>query len=198
MNKIASIFIAVTLLLTTGCTAIMTAEQAAPTLNKPQVDEIQITVVDHRPYVVNGDKLSGFEGLSRSGFGIPYTQNIITGETMPQHLGKRLAAGFIRSGINAKLIATTPQVDINDIKADSDTATIIIVLNEWKYDHHAFTDNSWYNFDLIIKDRTGATLINKNFTGEQDIPSMHTNDLQMLYKERFELAFADPEVKALL
>ncbi|WP_372761480.1 hypothetical protein [Pseudoalteromonas sp.] len=198
MNKIASIFILIGLLLTTGCTSIMTAEQAAPTLNKPQVDELQIAVVDHRPYVVNGDKLSGFEGLSRSGFGIPYTRNLVTGETMPQHLGKRLAAGFIRAGINAKLIPTTPQVNINNIKADADTPAIIIVLNEWKYDHHAFTDNSWYDFDLIIKDGSGTTLINKNFTGEQDIPSMHTNDLQLLYKERFELAFADAEIQALL
>lgn len=198
MSKIASICIFIVLLLTTGCTTVMTAEQAAPTLNKPQVNEIQIAIVDHRPYVINGDKLSSFEGLSRTTLGIPFTRNLITGETMPQYLGKRLTAGFIRSGINAKLIATTPQTDINNIKVDSNTPVIVIVLNEWKYDHHAFSDNSWYNFDLIIKDRTGATLINKNFNGEQDIPSMHTNDLQLLYKERFELAFSDSEVQDLL
>jgi len=184
-------------LLVTGCASIMTAEQAAPELNKPLSDKLAIAVVDHRPYVLNGDKEASFEGLSRSGFGIPFSRYTFNNKPMSEFLTNRLAAGLIKTGIDVSSLETTPQTKIEDVKSQ-DAKTVIIVLNEWKYDYHAFTDNSWYDFNVLIKNKSGEVLINKKFIGEQDVPSLTSNDIQLLYKARFEQAFKDPEIKGLL
>lgn len=116
---------------------------------------------------------------------------------MSVYLTNRLLAGFKQSGVEVSSITTTPDVNLNDLQA-TDSKMLLIVLKEWKYDYHAFTDNSWYNFDVFIKDASGNTLIQKNFIGEQDVPSLTVNDLLLLYKARFEIAFNDPEITALL
>jgi hypothetical protein len=195
MKKLLTIF-AATLLLS-GCVNVMTAEQAAPELNKPITEKLTIAVVDNRPYVLDGDKESNFEGITRSTFGIPFSRYTYNKEPMSVFLSNRLLAGFKKTGVNVSSIETTPTINLNDIKA-TDSKLVVVILNEWKYDYHAFYDNSWYDFNVFIKDVSGNTLINKNFVGEQDVPDLTVDDLQLLYKTRFEIAFSDPEIASLL
>ena len=195
---VKKLLLIVTLILTiSGCASIMTADEAAPRLNKPLTDKLTIAVIDHRPYVVNGDKAPSFEGLSRTTIGIPFSRYIYDQTTMSVFLTKRLMAGFSKLGVKVSKIETTPATKISDIK-ETGTKTIVVILNEWKYDYHAFSDNSWYDFDVVVKDANDNTLIKKNFTGEQDVPSLGVNDIQLLYKARFELALSDSDIKAVL
>jgi hypothetical protein len=184
-------------LLLSGCASVLTVEQAAPEINKPLTEKITIAVIDHRPYILDGDKAASFEGLSRTTIGIPFSRYTYNNKSMSEFLTNRLVAGFNKSGVQALALMTTPKTTIEEVKTIG-SKTVVIVLNEWKYDYHAFSDNSWYNFDVIIKDTDGAPLINKNFTGEQDVPSLSINDIQLLYKTRFEKAFSDAEIKAIL
>ncbi|SFD60329.1 hypothetical protein [Pseudoalteromonas denitrificans] len=191
------LLLAVLTLVITGCASVMTAEQSAPELNKPSTEKLAIAVLDHRPYIVDGDKTSNFEGLSRTTLGIPFSRYTYNQKPMSVFLTNRLMAGFKRSGIQVSSVETTPATKIKDI-TETGSKTLVVVLKEWKYDYHAFSDNSWYDFDIIIKDINGKTLINKNFVGEQDVPSLTANDIQLLYKARFELALKDSEIKAIL
>jgi len=195
MKKLLSI--AAISLLFTGCASVLTVEQAAPELNKPATNKLAVAVVDHRSYILDGDKAASFEGLRRSAVGIPYSRYTYNRKPMSEFLTNRLVAGFHKSGVEVKGVSTTPTTTIDDLKL-ADSTTLIIVLNEWKYDYHAFLDNSWYDFDVLIKDKDGKVLIKKNFVGEQDVPSLGVNDIQLLYKVRFEQALSDPAIKAVL
>ncbi|KXO12635.1 hypothetical protein AKG98_3830 [Moritella sp. JT01] len=199
LNK--KVFIGVSALLLSGCTTVLTANETAPEINiasKPT--EISIAVLDKRAYVVDSDKEPAFEGIIRSGFGIPYSYYTTTKEPMSVYLTNRLSAGFDKNGIKANVVKTDPTMSVENIVdslSKDDLKSVLFVLHEWKYDFHTFTDNSWYDMDVIIVDKFGNKKIVKNFKGENDIPdgSLISNEMQLIYKQRFEKVFADPEVR---
>ncbi|QUM76276.1 hypothetical protein HWV00_08625 [Moritella sp. 24] len=199
LNK--KVFIGASVLLLSGCTSVLTANETAPEINfaeKPT--EISIAVLDKRAYVVDSDKEPAFEGIIRSGFGIPYSYYTTTKEPMSVYLTNRLSAGFDKKGIKASVVNTEPTMSVDKVVgslAKDDLKSVLFVLNEWKYDFHTFTDNSWYDMDVIIVDKLGNKKIVKNFKGENDVPdgSLISNEMQLIYKQRFEKVFADPEVR---
>lgn len=201
LKKIRCAFIFSMVLYLAGCSKILTVPESSPLVNLPSsVGDIYIAVLDQRPYVVDGDKSPAFEGIIRSSFGIPYSHNTYTDEPMGQYLGQRIVYGFEDKGINAVLYkseinAYLPNV-MDELKSANKKA-IIIVLNEWKYDYHAvFSDSSLYNIDVMVLDDTGSIIINKNFSGEEDIPNDDSiiNDMLKLYKGRFEKVFSDQNI----
>ncbi len=199
LNK--KVFIGASVLLLSGCTTVLTANETAPEINfveKPT--EISIAVLDKRAYVVDNDKEPAFEGIIRSGFGIPYSYSTPTKEAMSVYLTNRLSAGFGKKGIKATVVSTEPTMSVDTIVGSlskDDLKSVLFVLNEWKYDFHTFTDNSWYDMDVIIVDKLGNKKIVKNFKGENDIPdgSLISNEMQLIYKQRFEKVFSDPEIR---
>ena len=199
LNK--KVFIGASVLLLSGCTTLLTANETAPEISiasKPS--EISIAVLDKRAYVVDSDKEPAFEGIIRSGFGIPYSYYTTTKEPMSVYLTNRLSAGFDKKGIKTNVVNTDPTMSVDNIVgslAKDDLKSVLFVLNEWKYDFHTFTDNSWYDMDVIIVDKLGNKKIAKNFKGENDVPdgSLISNEMQLIYKQRFEKVFADPEVR---
>jgi len=199
LNK--KVFIGASVLLLSGCTSVLTANETAPEINfaeKPT--EISIAVLDKRAYVVDSDKEPAFEGIIRSGFGIPYSYYTTTKEPMSVYLTNRLSAGFDKKGIKASVVNTEPTMSVDKVVgslAKDDLKSVLFVLNEWKYDFHTFTDNSWYDMDVIIVDKLGNKKIVKNFKGENDVPdgSLISNEMQLIYKQRFEKVFSDPEVR---
>lgn len=200
-KSISTIFILLTLLFTTGCEAILTASEAAPeinTVNKTQ--PLTIAFLDHCPYVVNNDKSPAFEGLIRSAFGIPYSYNTATKEPMANYLSQRLAIGIKRHGVDVDLVQTHPSMTVDaSVKAINKKANtgVLFVLKEWKYDLHPLADNSWYDLDVMVIDKAGNKKLVKNFKGENDIPEDRgiINDMQIIYKQRFEQIFKDPAVR---
>ncbi|MDV6314833.1 hypothetical protein [Idiomarina sp. HP20-50] len=197
------IAIAITTLYLSGCAQLMTAEQAAPAINAPaDLKSITIAVVDKREYVINGDKAPSFEGLSRSNFGIPYSQYTPGSQPMTSYLGDRLVAGFSKQGIKAELYSTSPSMSIERIRdalAEKNQPSIIIALNEWKYDYHAFSDSSWYNVDVLVLDSNAKLKVEKNFRGENDVGNgVISNEMQTIYKHRFEHIFLDRDIESAL
>ncbi|ATZ74081.1 hypothetical protein CWC33_10445 [Idiomarina sp. X4] len=186
-----------------GCASIMTAEQAAPAVNTPnELESVSIAVVDKREYVLSGDKSPNFEGLSRSNFGIPYSQYTYTGQPMSEYLTERLVAGFMKKGVDAEAYPTSYSMSLSSIKnalAKKEQPSIIIALNEWKYDYHAFSDNSWYDVDVVVLDKNGEEKIKRSFKGENDVGSgLISNEMQTIYKQRFESIFLDDAIQKAL
>jgi len=186
-----------------GCTSIMTAEQAAPAVNTPrELESVSIAVVDKREYVLNNDKAPSFEGLSRSSFGIPYSQYTYNGQPMSEYLTNRLVAGFKKQGIKAEAYSTSHSMSISSIKealTKQEQPSIIIALNEWKYDYHAFSDNSWYDVDVIVLGKNGEEKTKRSFKGENDVGNgLISNEMQTIYKHRFESIFLDDAIQEAL
>jgi len=199
-KRLFLISVGISALLISGCATVLTAEQTAPNIKtiSPQ-DSMSLAVLDKRKYVVSEDKTADFEGIIRSGLGIPYTYGTPTKEAMSVYLSNRLSVGFENHGIKVTVVETEPKMSVNSVVdnlANNDLISILIVLNEWKYDFHTFTDNSWYDMDIIVIDGIGNKKLVKNFKGENDIPDggLISNEMQLIYKQRFENAFSDPEV----
>lgn len=187
----------------TGCSGLLPVEQSSPEVTvSADAAPISMAVLDERPYVLDKDKNPAFEGLIRSGFGIPYSHNTASNEAMSDYLGKRVEYAFSAKGVDITRyqtsIETSEEELLNTLKADG-KKSVLLSLNEWKYDWHTFTDNSWYNVDVIVLDKDGSTLASKHFEGEEDIPSGNIpNEMLMLYKGRFETIFSDPAIYSAL
>ncbi|MEH6530700.1 MAG: hypothetical protein V7735_05045 [Photobacterium frigidiphilum] len=199
-KRLFLISVGISALFISGCATVLTAEETAPNVKtiSPQ-DSMSLAVLDKRKYVVSEDKTADFEGIIRSGLGIPYTYGTPTKEAMSVYLSNRLSVGFENHGIKVTVVETEPKMSVNSVVdnlAKNDLISILIVLNEWKYDFHTFTDNSWYDMDIIVIDGIGNKKLVKNFKGENDVPDggLISNEMQLIYKQRFENAFSDPEV----
>lgn len=183
-----------------GCAQLMTAEQAAPAVNAPNgLESLSIAIVDKREYVINGDKAPSFEGLSRSSLGIPFSQYTPGSQPISSYLSDRLVAGFNKRGVKAEAYLTSPSMSIESIKkalAKKKQPAVIITLNEWKYDYHAFADNSWYDVDVTVMDSSANQKVAKSFKGENDVGNgIISNEMQIIYKHRFEHIFLDSEIE---
>jgi len=186
-----------------GCTSIMTAEQAAPAVNTPnELESVSIAVVDKREYVLNNDKAPSFEGLLRSSFGIPYSQYTYNRQPMSEYLTDRLVAGFKKQGVKAEAYLTSHSMSVGSIKealAKQERPSVIIALNEWKYDYHAFSDSSWYDVDVIVLGKNGEEKTKRSFKGENDVGNgLISNEMQTIYKHRFESIFLDDSIQKAL
>lgn len=199
-KRIFLVSVGISALLLSGCATVLTAEETAPNIKTISTkDSMSLAVLDKRKYVVNEDKMPSFEGIIRSGLGIPYTHGTPTKEAMSVYLSNRLSVGLDNHGIKVTVVETEPKMSVNsvvDLMEKDDQKSILIVLNEWKYDFHTFTDNSWYDMDIIIIDNLGDKKLVKNFKGENDVPDggLISNEMQLIYKQRFENTFSDSEV----
>ncbi|CAG20056.1 hypothetical protein [Photobacterium profundum] len=199
-KRIFLISVGISALFLSGCATVLTAEETAPNIRTISTqDSMSLAVLDKRKYVVSEDKAADFEGIIRSGLGIPYTYGTPTKEAMSVYLSNRLSVGFDNHGIKLTVVETEPKMSVNSVVDNlvkNDLTSILIVLNEWKYDFHTFSDNSWYDMDVIVIDGLGNKKLVKNFKGENDVPDggLISNEMQLIYKQRFENTFSDPEV----
>ncbi|WP_264874401.1 hypothetical protein [Vibrio agarivorans] len=184
-----------------GCVSPLSVEESAPNVNiDPSVESVSIAVLDKRPYVVDGDKTPDFEGIIRSGLGIPYSHSTITKEPLATYLGNRIEYGIAKKGIDVERHTTDTSTQFSELisKLESDSKpSVVFVLNEWKYDFHAFSDSSWYDVDVTVIDRTGSNTLTKHYAGEDDIPSSDAimNEMMRLYQARFEMILSDQELR---
>lgn len=205
LQKLTRIFIAYGVaLILTGCVRNLSVEESAPDITlSPEIKAVSLAIFDERPYVLNSDKSPSFEGVIRSGFGMPYSYETSTKEPLSTYLGKRIEHGIKEKGIEVTLYPTevgSEQKEILSALKTKAVPSIAISLKEWKYDHHALADSSWYDMNFIISDKLGNVILEKNFAGEDDIPDRSSliNEMQLLYKSRFEAAFADLEIQKAL
>ncbi len=194
------LFVGFTGLYLAGCASVLTVEQSSPEVNlSPELKALSVAVVDSRPYVVNKDKSPAFEGIIRSGLGIPYSYNTPTQEPMAVYLGNRISHGIRKNGVEVSVYSTTAGMPLKEVfenVASYGKTAVVINLNEWKYDSHPFSDSSWYDMDVYVIDKNAEQLAYKKFSGEEDIPgSGIVNEMLLLYKNRFEQVFSDPEIR---
>jgi hypothetical protein len=208
-KKIIFIFLGISIVFLLGCVKALPPEQTAPQINLSlHNNKISLAVLDKRPYVVNDDKSLAFEGIIRSGYGIPYSYQTPTDQPMSEYLTQRMSIGFENKGIETVTVKTDPKMKINEVITELSSyknKSILIILNEWKYDYHGFSDGSWYDINVIITGTSGKKLLIKNFKGDNDIPDTGTiimsasptaisNELQKIYKQRFEQVFSNIKV----
>ncbi len=210
LKKTILLVLAISLLLLSGCMKYLPAEQAAPELTASlDINKISLAVLDKRPYVVNGKKSESFEGLIRSGYGIPYSHNTQEAQPMSEYLAHRISIGFKNKGVETGIIKTEPGMNVNEVITNlliHKSKSLLFVLNEWKYDFHSFADAAWYDVNIIVVDKFGKQILTKKFEGKDNVPDTASmvllaptpisiaNEMQAIYKQRFETMLSDSEV----
>ncbi len=198
-NKIKLLIVLVSGLYLTGCVSVLSLEESAPQVNVDKdVSSLSLSVVDLRPYVVNNEKKPAFEGVIRSSIGIPYSYYTLGQKPMADYLAVRLEHGIKSQNVNVNVYPTDLDTNIEELKSTlkkDGMPSILVTLNEWKYDHHAFYDNSWYDVDITVMNNSGDSVVTKNYKGENDISGMNiSNEMLRIYKLRFEEILSDKDL----
>ena len=123
--------------------------------NKPLV----LSVVDLRPYVLNGDKKPNFVGLQRGGFGNPFNVTTASGNPMTDDMSDALASGLTRSGYQVVRAAGLAESKaLAALAAEKGAARIALIkVNDWKSDIYM---KNTLHCDMVLQvlDNHGAIL----------------------------------------
>src|SRR5262249_16482488 len=131
---------AITIGLLGGCAVGRTVNYAAPadlTINGNGM-HVALAVLDHRSYVLSGDKSPKFVGLQRSAFGIPFDVTTDSGHWLSEDFSGSIARSLSSKGYNVKeltLDAPTPvTAALNQAVATGAERSIVLEVTEWKTD----------------------------------------------------------------
>lgn len=192
----------------TGC-----ASFNSPALVKPQVNSkiktpTAIAVVDHRPYVIDGDKQPNFEGLNRAAVGIPYSEKTGNEENLSDYIGLILKSGLLASNSDINLISTQHTDSNSDVEKTllaSAENYLYIELVEMKYDFQAaFNAKVHYDVNMKYLDGTSKQVFSKNFSGAESFSKFSSgknqirNNVQNIYKGLIESILNDPDFQQFL
>lgn len=168
---IKNVFTICFIFLATSCVGIRYDKVEVP-LSYTGSDQVVVAALDQRPYVLSGDKSPEFIALVRSSFGIPYSYDTDSGETLAADLMKVLDNSFKKAGFNVKLHKTDHNMTkaslLRALKASPGQKKVLLLFREWKSDTYS---NSWfkYNAELTVLGASGQTLAHELISGEDRV-----------------------------
>lgn len=128
--------------------------------NIAPASKINIAVLDHRSYILNGEKTPDFVGIIRGGYGNPFDFSTESGSALAAELSRSLVEelGASSMEITTSHLDSTSTV-LSRFKSGSYTGEKLVVLelDEWKIDSMV---DSWFSVDssLSIYDTKGSIL----------------------------------------
>lgn len=208
LNKSMRLYIPFLLIaaLLSGCATPAARSALTPTFSGQVPPGIAIGVVDNRPYVVSGNKEPWYEGLVRSGFGIPYTFNRPESppdETFADRIADMLERTFTDAGARVTVVKLAPGVSqgaaIKTLLLRAQEVTLLVRIQDSNFDAGGFTFSYPYHFQLNVLDRKGNTMANGSVQGlDARAPSNQYTVWDMygvVYKEKFDELLSRPAIK---
>ncbi|MBF0098033.1 MAG: hypothetical protein HQM04_03465 [Magnetococcales bacterium] len=153
-------FIAVCLLVLTltGCVAGQSLKyNDLPALGTPQVQSkgnMNLEVLDQRPYVLDGTKKNTYIGHYRAGFGNPWDVKTSSGNPFAEEMRQSLIRELLQVGFSSK-----------NNPADS---TLRVVILEWNMDTY-INATLWYDLNVLILDPAGSIIHQQKIAKKQSI-----------------------------
>jgi hypothetical protein len=164
---------------------------------------VVVATLDHRPYVMNGQKAPNFVGLSRGGFGNPFDVTTQSGKPLASDISSAIVASMKGKGVDARMVELKPGLSesqaISDLRTGGAPKSVLLTLREWKGDTMVNVGFA-YNMDLRVFDRSGNVLASKTQHGNENLgagsPFSPGGGDQVLprYRRMMELLFRDPDV----
>jgi hypothetical protein len=198
------ILIGVAVLALGACAFGRKVDYGAPmALNVPNgTQQIALAVLDHRPYVLSGDKAAPFVGLQRDGVGIPYNVNTKSGRPLAEDFSKALAQSLTAKGYKVeelKLDYTTSTDDaIKKAVATGADRSVILEFTEWKSDQ---LQNAalFYALSLTVYDKNAVSLAQNSLSGRDNIDSNFFAGADEIapaaFRQKMTQLFGKPEVQ---
>ena len=167
---------------------------------------VAVTVVDHRPYIVAGDKQPNFVGLMRGGFGNPFDVTTSSDRPLAQDMTISIVDSMKKKDVNAVVVVVPPSASEATARrkllaVDADRY-VLLVLQEWKSDTYIRTALI-YNLSLEVLAFSGAQLADLSLRGKDNlgaglVPADARIDVETAVRQKLEAAFNDPEIVAAL
>lgn len=206
MNKLIALLFAWTAL--SACATPLPLEERIPHLTQKVDTDISVSIVDHRPFILNSDKEPWFEGITRGGFGIPLSlerPEPHKKQSFATYLSGMIQESIVDSGGKAtvvKISMGTSARKSTDILAAKKKAAILGIMRMSRYDL-GFSAEYNYDFQFIVIGLNGQVLADKSFKEfETNIPlskdytvfDMYTQ----IYAQKLSTILNDPEISAAL
>lgn len=164
---------------------------------------VAVGTLDHRPYVVNGQKAPDFVGLSRGGFGNPFDVTTQSGKPLASDISGAIVASMKGKGVDAKAVELKPAQGIDEaaaaMRAAKTQRSVMITLLEWKGDT-MINVGLIYDFYLRVFDQDGKMLTSKLQQGRENLgsgdPFAPGGSSQILprFRRMMEMLFQEPDV----
>ena len=164
---------------------------------------VAVGTLDHRPYVVNGQKGQDFVGLSRGGFGNPFDVTTQSGKPLASDISNAIVASMKGKGVDAKAVELKPALSFAEASASLRAAgaqrSVLLRLLEWKADTMINVGLN-YDIDLRVFDKDGNLLTTKLQQGRENLGSGDpfspggTSQVLPRFRRMMEMLFREPEV----
>ncbi len=164
---------------------------------------VAVGTLDHRPYVVNGQKAQNFVGLSRGGFGNPFDVTTQSEKPLASDISGSIVASMKDKGVDAKVVELKPALSFDEARATLRAAgtqrSVVIRLLEWKADAMVNVGLS-FDFVLSVFDKDGKLLVSKPQLGRENLgsgdPFAPGGSAQVLprFRRMMEVLFQEPDV----
>jgi hypothetical protein len=203
-----SIVICLAAFLAGGCAMGVKHDYQAPLeLGVATPASVAVASLDHRPYVVSGQKGENFVGLSRGGFGNPFDITTQSGNALASDISTAIVASLKAKGVDARALALKPTVSAEQaVTALRDVGmqkSVLLRLVEWKGDTMVNVGLS-YDLDLRVLDKGGNVLASKVLQGKENLGSGDPfspgggNQVLPRFRRMMEILFQDPVVSKAL
>lgn len=205
-------FVAITTLLA-GCAAQVPKEEITPKLYASADNNLALTVIEARPYVLSGEKTPQYEGLIRGSFGIPrtvYRPNRPEGERFVDQFAGMVRDGLAQQGVKVSLVPMPVGASHADaLAALAKTGApryVVIHVDDcnWEFGAASFGTSTWkYDFDVVVAGPGGFQPRNKRFTSvdASRLPNgSYTifDNYSIFYRRAIETMFNDPTIRQAL
>ncbi len=161
-------------LLLVGCAVgnVHNYRDAAFPLEKDSGQAVAVAVQDQRPYVLDGSKGPEFVGLSRGGFGNPFSVATASGQPLSDDMAGAIAASLEKAGYRPKVVPLPPKEGMDAVRAKLAAAqaprSLFLAVREWKSDTYMSTALA-YDLTLSVLDTRGDPLAEKSAHGKRDL-----------------------------
>jgi hypothetical protein len=195
------------LIFLSGCATPIPKSLTIPVFSGKPTATIGVAVADHRTFITNGNKEEWFEGIFRSGFGIPHSLSRVDEfkeKPFSFYLASKLKESLETAGSTVTVIpiekGTSVKQIVDKIRDAELGSSLAVVIHKSRYDIGPFNPEYAYHFELLVFDSVGRQIARKEFMSlEQQLPLSEKYNLfdmmSQIYKTKFDSFMADPDIK---
>jgi hypothetical protein len=182
--------------------------EALPSFQGGGQGAIRVTTYDQRPYVVSGNKVPQFVGLTRGGFGNPFGVQTQSGHPLAEDMSQVLCNALQKKGFQCLPVAvaarTSPDAVRRKLLEAPSKLALLLTLDEWKSDTFIAT-TLLYDATLQVLTPQGTTVTEQRITGREVLGKNFWSPISVAYtavpqaqKTKLEELMNRPEVIAAL
>lgn len=145
---------------------------------KTEATTIAVATLDKRPYIVDQDSDPSYAGMTRGGYGNPFSAYTQSGKPLADEMTGILVRSLEENGVKATSITTNFQENATQVTAKlvatgAERALLLTLLN-WQSDTMNNTSLE-YDITLEVLDANGASLGRKTLKGNDDLGGSFMN-----------------------